>query len=299
MTRSTRPLPAAGAGAAAADAGPASARCSCRLRPARGAEAGADELRVAFMDGVFSGLNRTDALASIKAWIESVAALRGYHKQGVITVYADLDALRAAVAGGQVHMAALQSDEWLRLKGSCALMPVFIPTIGATLYDQILLLVRRDAGLDDLADLRGATVAAHNTAGRGLGELWLDHELRVHALPERDRFFRAIETVEKSSAAVLAVFFGKAPACLVSRKAFDIAAELNPQLAQQLRPLLVSPDIVGSVICVWSGDWPHKQDLLAALAELHSRCRGARSWPCSARTAWRPTIRSPSRASKR
>ena len=107
-----------------------------------------------------------------------------------------------------------------------------------------------------------------------MGELWLDHELRVRALPERDRFFRATETVDKSSAAVLRGLLREGTGLSRLPQSLRYAAERNPQLEQQLRPLLVSPDIVGSVICVWSGDWPHKQDLLAALAELHQSVQG-------------------------
>lgn len=229
---------------------------------------------MAFTAGTFSGLNRTDALAAVKAWIEGVAALRGFQKRAVTTVYDDVDALRRSVEDGGVHLAAFQSDEWLRVQGTCNLTPVFVPAIGESVYDQILLLVDKSAAITELSQLRDATVIAHNTAGKRLGERWLENELRARELPAPDGFFRRVETAEKPTGALLPVFFGKRPACIVGGKSFDTAAELNPQLRRRLTPLLVSPDIVGSVICVWGGNWTHKEDLLDALRDLHQSIEG-------------------------
>lgn len=64
-----------------------------------------------------------------------------------------------------------------------------------------------------------------------------------------DDYFGQIVLKNKIPNTVLPVFFRQADACLVTRSSFETMTELNPQLGQQLRILLVSEPYVPVVFC--------------------------------------------------
>jgi len=241
---------------------------------ARAADHDVEEVRVAFTADVFAGVNRTDALASIKAWIETIATERGFQKRVVSSVYDDPESLRDAVERGGVHLAVLQSQDFLQIEDTAALDPVFTPARGDGVYDHILLLVNESSSLTDLAQLQGSRLVAHTTAGWRIGELWLNDELRRQHSPGLREFFGQVEEERSPNRVVLPVFFGNREACIISKKVFDTAAELNPQISRKLRPLLTSPGVTGSVICVWRGRWKYKEELLEGLRDLHLSVQG-------------------------
>jgi ABC-type phosphate/phosphonate transport system substrate-binding protein len=72
--------------------------------------------------------------------------------------------------------------------------------------------------------------------------------LKKQGLPREDRFFGSYKEVDKPSQAILPVFFRQADACIVTRRAFETSAELNPQISQKLEPLITSPLFVDSVL---------------------------------------------------
>ena len=76
----------------------------------------------------------------------------------------------------------------------------------------------------------------------------------------------------KPTAAVLPVFFGKKPACVVDDGSFDLMKELNPQVGQILQVVAISDTLADVVVCLreehWSSD-KLKADTITALNELH------------------------------
>jgi hypothetical protein len=55
--------------------------------------------------------------------------------------------------------------------------------------------------------------------------------------------------LQKVSRIILPVFFGKADACVVTLSAFDIMADLNPQITQQLKMKKQSEGLVFMLVC--------------------------------------------------
>ena len=59
--------------------------------------------------------------------------------------------------------------------------------------------------------------------------------------------------MDKASQAILPVFFRQADACIVTRRAFEVSAELNPQIAQKLKPIITSPLFADSIVLFRKG----------------------------------------------
>ncbi|WP_320045273.1 hypothetical protein [uncultured Desulfobacter sp.] len=64
---------------------------------------------------------------------------------------------------------------------------------------------------------------------------WLRSLMVEKGLGQADTYFSKLKWVNKINEAVLPVFFKQADACLVNLKGLDIMAELNPQIAQQVK----------------------------------------------------------------
>jgi len=124
---------------------------------------------------------------------------------------------------------------------------VFASLINGRSTEQYVLLVNKDQPFQDLKDLKGASLVILDHPRAALAPLWLDVELLHHRLPVAARLFAKVTLAPKPALAILAVFFKQAGAALVTRASFDLANELNPQLARNLRVLALSPELVPTV----------------------------------------------------
>ncbi len=76
---------------------------------------------------------------------------------------------------------------------------------------------------------------------------FLDAILLQNSLGEADRFFHSITRTRTFVQVILSTFFGKADVCIAPDTVFKTMIELNPQVANRLRVVHSSPDIVNSV----------------------------------------------------
>ena len=127
-------------------------------------------------------------------------------------------------------------------------------------------LCRRDSPIKGIGDLRGRSLICIDHPRACLAPLWLDTLLAQQGLLPADRFFGKVTRTQKVSQSVLSVFFRQADVSLTTRNGFQTAAELNPQVGQQLRVLATSPEMVNQLFC-YRPDYPaslRKQTTLAA-----------------------------------
>ena len=76
----------------------------------------------------------------------------------------------------------------------------------------------------------------------------MDVELLRAGLPASERFFKRMLPESKVSETLLPIFFGKEDGCLVTRKGFNIMAELNPQISNQLKILAASSKYIPNLL---------------------------------------------------
>lgn len=237
------------------------------------APTGREILRIGFTESSFRNMNRDDALAAFRVFIQITGTRRGYTLETQVNVYADAAALRQAAATGMMEVAWM--DAWdcaLPMTGE-RLQPAFYTSWGRDRVDrQYLLLVRTNSGVGCVSELRGRVVMESPAIATDMARHWVASLLLTNGLGSPERFFERIETVEKPSAAVFPVFFGKRDACVVDEAAFGLLNEMNPQIGRVLRPLASSVPLPSSIICLATNGWSSgklQADVHDAMRDLH------------------------------
>jgi phosphonate transport system substrate-binding protein len=233
-----------------------------------------DTLRVMFSSDVFLSVNRNDAIASGKVWIEMVGRKRGLDLHVEVDTYEHEEDLSGIVRQRSSDLFIMPSTHWLDLEADQAPVEArFMPQRGGYILDGYVLLARRDRRLS-LPDLRGKRVLLLRTVGACLARPWMASVLRESGLGTLESHFSAAEDVDKASAAILPVFFGQTDACVVDVSSFQVMKELNPQIGNVLDVCRSSPPYLETVVCVHRDYRGPRKDLLEGLAELHRETAG-------------------------
>ena len=242
------------------------------IRPTASAELKQGVMNVGFTKSCFLGLNRNDAEASFKAFLATVGRQAGYDLQSRVHIFEDMQSFEAAIKRSEVHLAILDSWQYLSMDIRQAMDPFFIPVPKDAVGRNYVVLTRQGSGLNGLGDLRGKGLTQLDMGSATMGRPWLETLLRVNGLGAAEGFFGRIEVVGKPSSAVLPVFFGNRHACLVDMLGFEVMKELNPQLGYSLQVVAASEPCVDNVICLSRDGWgseTRKQDTVRALEEMH------------------------------
>ena len=137
--------------------------------------------------------------------------------------------------------------EYLRSRETVGMKPTLVGVRdGKNPLNELLLLVHGDRGLD-------AAKGGKLVVERGSGELpmmWLEEEFAERGMPEPASYFGTIEETDGTGKTILSVFFGKAAACIITREAFELMAELNPQLERKLTVAAASEPLLTTVMCL-------------------------------------------------
>ncbi len=213
------------------------------LDPARG-----EGLRAGFPLYLFTGVEAADARTSTEVHIKQVAAEAGINYRARFFHQGPefLEALR----GGELDFVLISAVDFIREPG-LRLKPLLVTVRGEAPQDRLRLLVRADAGIKTLADLRGRSLALDCGADTALHFLWLDEQLKREGLPPAREFFAGrTEFPQEASRVVLPVFEGAIDACLVSESQFNLMLVEYPELGRELISLTYSVPLLNSIVCV-------------------------------------------------
>ncbi len=108
-------------------------------------------------------------------------------------------------------------------------------------FRRFFLLVNKKSNITSLAELRGKKIGLHEADS--MQELYIDTLLLEKQGVQSKEFFGEKIYYPKFSRALLKLFFNKIDACIVSKNAWDIAVELNPQIKNKLKIMNQSSDI--------------------------------------------------------
>ena len=248
------------------------------LLPTDGAEPAASpqqtRLCLLFANSLFQNIKENDALAAFKLWVETVGRNRGFVLMAEADSYDRLDEVERRIREKTVDLVIFTSMDYLQIAQEGQMEPVFAAIRKPkAMFDDYVLVTRRDRNLATLADLRGKSVAFFQM-GANLGRQWMDVTLGENGLGSINDFFGSHSDNTKASSVVLPVFFGKLDAGVVNRSSLETMQEMNPQLATQLQVLTNSLCLPESVICLHKDYTGVREDLLQGLAELDTEPRG-------------------------
>lgn len=245
------------------------------LAPGEGMGRDGASFRVAFSSSMFTDVNENDAKAAVKVWSQTVARERGIEVDPDARIYKDMPSLSLALESEQVDAVGILTTEYETLSAKMKLTPIFVTRVGGRLDEEYLLLVHRESQIQSVGDLRGRSLLVYRNARACLASAWLDTLLVRNGFRPSVEFFGRVSGHVNPSKVVLPVFFRQSDACLVTRGAFELLNELNPQTGRQLKVLASSPALVPAVFC-FRGSYasPVKDRVVAALRELHSSPAG-------------------------
>jgi phosphonate transport system substrate-binding protein len=220
----------------------------------------------------FRNVNRNDAVAAYRGFLESAGRRFGNVYTADPVVYDDSSIYEAAIQRQPMNVTIVDTWQFLTMDIHRQVKPYFTVMENGRVGRKYVVLTRRDSGLTNLAALHGKDILQTEYASLGVGKIWFKPRLLSEKLGTPETFFNQVEVVVKPTAAILPVFFGKKSACMVDDGSFDLMKELNPQVGQVLQVVTISDTYADVVVCLREGNWASaklKDDTITSLKELH------------------------------
>lgn len=221
----------------------------------------------------FLNVNRNDMEAALRVLTQTLVRKHGYRLETQTRFYEDDQEFAAAVRDGKARLAIMDSWTYLAMEKGGFSKPSFVSREQGRIGKQYLLLTRRDSACNALADLRGKDLTVFEIVNSSLGRPWLETMLLSNRLGSAEVFFNQVKCEGKPTTALLAVYFGKAEACLMDAPSFEVMTELNPQVGKKLRVIATSEPLLDGLQILsdkgWEGDEQLKRDVTQAISELH------------------------------
>ncbi|HUA62231.1 MAG TPA: PhnD/SsuA/transferrin family substrate-binding protein [Verrucomicrobiae bacterium] len=223
---------------------------------------------------VFGNINRNDARASLKVWMDLVALGKGFDVDTSVDILDSVPEIRQRLESRSAELASLCIWDFFELESSHLLTPVLTDArdAAATAYSYILL-VNPSSRITTPAGLRGKNVLLSARGSGATGTAWLEVLLAKEGLGRTAAFLASAKPVPKPSACVLPVFFGTADACIVDEPDFNLTKEMNPQLGR-LRIVTRSRPLIESVIAVPLDGRPLQREMIDWMLTLGETTRG-------------------------
>lgn len=234
-----------------------------------------DKLILGFTRNVFTGVHVPDALAAMKIWATEIKRTRGLSGPVETKVFDSVSDAQSAVENRLVDLIILSTSEYLNIQCKPLITPHYVHVKSGQITEDYLLLVHQSSSDSSLDQLEKKNLLLMKDTGLSMGIIWLENLLFKKGFRRIEDYFGSIKQVEKTSGAVLPVFFKKEDACLIRRGGFEMMADLNPQINKQLKIIDSSPPTIASVTCVRNDYTPNlKEVLIDALGELQDELRG-------------------------
>jgi len=222
------------AGAAAATLAPT----LCR------SEDGKVALRVALSVETLAGANVSDARAAYRIWLREL-----YGPLGRVTlfpapeIFIPSEEMIRDVRQGTLDCYGVTALEFAKVDDLSNPDSLVIQSDQVDGIEYVLL-VYNNSPFKEVSDLRGAHVVSYLHPSMVLLPAWLGTMLAANNLPPAEQFFASHKRIGSLNQVVLPVFFRRVDAACMTRRCWETAAELNPQLGRDLRAVAVSPKLI-------------------------------------------------------
>ena len=231
--------------------------------------------RVGFSHQMFVRVNEVDARASLSAFGSILAKERGVPTANEQGIYTHTSAIAEALRRREIDAIGLSVPELWILDKEFDFTDIIVDVSENQQFEHYVLLVRRDAGVKQLGDLRGKAYTTVTSVRLSLATVWLDLLLADAGLAPTGEFLEAPISHAKPNKALLPLFFGQADVCLISRRMLDAAVELNPQIASKVEVLASSPPLLPSVFAYDAhGDASIRNSTVTEIVKLHRTAAG-------------------------
>lgn len=226
-------------------------------------------------DKIFGKLRKSDVLASLRGWANMVNERIKMDLDVSFIVDDDVEAIRKGLQEKRFDMLVVLSDVFVKLERSEAFYKLRFPVLERNLRTEVLMVVAADSNYNHFDDLKGERVSVVYSEAMKIAQLWHETFLFARGVRDEERYYREVHYKRNASQAVLSVFFGKTDVCFVSRSAFELMKEMNPQVGQKLKILEKSPPFASIVFAVRKTfQKPYVDEVFSIIDEVYESPEG-------------------------
>ncbi len=232
---------------------------------------------IGFSNEVFLDVNQRDAKAALKILSSKFIDESGLNYEPEVNIFNDLKTLHGEVIEDKLDLVFMVTPEYLKIKDEVQIYPFTVPLIQEGVYSKFILLIKKNNGINSLADLRNKKIIVQSNFNKenSLVFMWLDLILMKELGEKHNTFFSDVEIIQKGSKVVLPVFFNNTDACIVFDYTYNTLIELNPQIERQLDTLKMSPQYMYSLACITTSPKNNEYDaMLNAMLNIHKGTDG-------------------------
>jgi ABC-type phosphate/phosphonate transport system substrate-binding protein len=231
---------------------------------------GNEQITIGFMRSQLHCGDSRDIAVAIEMWsqqlVETMNEKLGKNYEAKTIVVKTLGELEGILEDGTLDLISLSSFDFFKIKAGI-IDPALVAQSGTLVGEEFLLITHKESQINDVFDLESKNIILPGGFRGDIVEMWLTNMIKKK---DCARFFSQMKEEEKSSHAVLPVFFQQADACVISRDAFETMAKLNPQLRENLKIVDASDNYLTTLSCVAKKtDESIKNTIIETAVEMH------------------------------
>lgn len=165
-------------------------------------------------------------------------------------IFNSVDDLAASINNNELDVVFLNSIQFLEKENKLNIQPYFGTTNNKKKLFDIYLLSNNSKENTNFLKLKGKKIIVQAGRYKMINEIWFELLCLENGIKEKEKFFKKIEYVESPSKTILAVFFDKASACIVTSFSFDVMNEMNPQISAKLKILAKRENLINDLFCL-------------------------------------------------
>jgi len=206
-----------------------------------------DKVRLGFSSNAFVNIPKNDMKIAVQVLSKKVAGKTFGSVDS--RIYDSINEIENDLKAKKLDGLAITPDEYIHLRQRSPVEPAMLTVAGSSHEIELLLLVRKDSGINSVEDLKGRviTLPMRNAQYGAIYRIWVE-TLVMKVGGAIETFFSLINEADSVSKALMPVFFRKVAACVVTKQAFEVSSELNPQLSRELKVIRQIGGLAGGVI---------------------------------------------------
>jgi ABC-type phosphate/phosphonate transport system substrate-binding protein len=212
-----------------------------------------DAVGIGYPATIFIDVDPSDAHVALALWTKQVSATMGTPLAPRTLLFEGLHDLEKAFRDEEIEVATMGIVDFLKVRDRVNIEPFLVAESGDKAGERFLLVCHRDRNIKGIQQMRGYRLTIETGhVSNPLTLLWLETLLLKKDLGKQDSFFSELPRVEKTSKAVLPVFFRNSDACLVTERGYNTICEMNPQVGEELSVISRSPRLVRALTAIRS-----------------------------------------------
>ncbi len=223
-----------------------------------------------YLPGINNETNESDIRISMDYWTEQLS-----HELNVIDekteFFVDMHEMSESLKNNQLDMIVAPPLSIVKHINLADLIDGYIGVRPNGKLYSLILLVKNDAAITSLADLRGKRLVMPENDE--LSEVFIDTQVRKIYKGGFEHFFSSIAYQKKNTRLILDLFFGKADAALVYLPAYEVMTELNPQVKSETKLLLTYP-LRAKMYSFFSRKFQYKSTVLKVIKKFPGNAKG-------------------------